>query len=136
MSYIRKYTRRNKNGDVKTYYAEVESVRIDGKVVQRYIRPLGTDPSFPNNFTINNEQFSFLATQLAEKELTPNEVLDMLEKMGHPVSRESLKSVGITYDFGKKTYSICLSYQKNSKKSIKNAQSVKKDFLSKKQLDE
>ncbi|UUX91144.1 hypothetical protein [Methanoplanus endosymbiosus] len=60
----------------------------------------------------------------------------MLENMGHPVSRESLKSVGITYDFGKKTYSISLSHPKNSKKSITDAQSVKKDSTSKKQLKE
>ena len=43
-SYIRKFKRKNKDGTVKTYYAEVESVREGKKVVQRHIHSLGTDP--------------------------------------------------------------------------------------------
>ena len=50
MSYIRKITKRNKNGEIKVYYAEVESVRVGGKVIQRHIQSLGTNPSFPTNF--------------------------------------------------------------------------------------
>jgi len=54
VSYIRKITRRNKNGDIKVYYAEVESVRVGGKVMQRHIRSLGTNPSSPTNFPIGS----------------------------------------------------------------------------------
>jgi len=108
MSYIRKIIRHNKNGENKVYYAEVESVRVDGKVVQRHIRSLGTDPSFPTNFPIDNVQFSYLAVRLMQGDLTPNEVFDMLEGMGHPVIRDSLERIGINYDFGKKTFYISM----------------------------
>ena len=136
MSYIRKITRRNKNGETKVYYAEVESVRVDGKVVQRHIRSLGTDPSFPTNFPIDNVQFSYLAVRLMQGDLTPNEVIEMLEGMGHPVIRDSLERIGINYDFEKKTFYIYLFYTKNSKKSLTNAPSAKKDSTSNEQTKE
>jgi hypothetical protein len=132
MSYIRKITRRNKNGEIKVYYAEVESVRVGGKVVQRHIRSLGTNPSFPTNFPIENAQFSYLAVRLMQGDLTPNEVFDMFEGMGHPVTRDSLERIGINYNFEKKTFNIYLSYPKKSKKSTTDAPSVKKDSTLKK----
>jgi len=49
-------------------------------------------------------------------DLTQNKVFDMLEGMGHPVTRDSLERIGINYDFGKKTFCIYLFYPKNSKK--------------------
>ena len=133
MSYIRKITKRNKNGEIKVYYAEVESVRVDGKVIQRHIRSLGTNPSFPTNFPIENVQFSYLAVRLMQGDLTSNEVFDMLEGMGHPVIRDSLERIGINYNFEKKTFNIYLLYPKNSKKYTTYAPSVKKDSTSKKQ---
>ena len=136
MSYIRKITRCNKNGEIKVYYAEVESVRVDGKVIQRHIRSLGTNPSFPTNFPINNVQFSYLAVRLMQGELTPDEIFDMLERMGHPVIRDSLERIGINYDFEKKTFYIYLFYLKNSKRSTTDVPSVKKDFTSKRPTKE
>jgi len=136
MSYIRKIIRRNKSGKIKVYYAEVESVRVGGKVIQRHIRSLGTNQSFPTNFTIGDVQFSYLAVRLMQGDLTPNEVFDMLEGMGHPVTRDSLERIGINYDFGKKTFCIYLFYPKNSKKSTTDAPSVKKDSTSKEQTKE
>ena len=136
MSYIRKIIRRNKSGKIKVYYAEVESVRVGGKVIQRHIRSLGTNPSFPTNFPIGDVQFSYLAVRLMQGDLTPNEVFDMLEGMGHPVTRDSLERIGINYDFEKKTFCIYLFYPKNSKKSTTDAPSVKKDSTSKEQTKE
>jgi len=102
MSYIRKIIRHNKNGEIKVYYAEVESVRVGRKVIQRHIRSLGINPPLPTNFPIGDVQFSYLAIRLMQGDLTPNEVFDMLEGMGHPVMRDSLERIGINYDFGKK----------------------------------
>ena len=136
MSYIRKIIRHNKNGETKVYYAEVESVRVDGKVIQRHIRSLGTNPSFPTNFQIDNAQFSYLAVRLMQGDLTPDEVFDMLEGMGHPVIRDTLERIGINYDFGKKTFYIHLFYPKNSKKSRKDDPSAKKDSASNEQTGE
>ncbi len=127
MSYIRRNIRHNKNGKTRVYYTEVESVRVDGKVIQRYIRSLGTDPLVPHNFPINNAQFSYLAIRLMQGDLSPTEFFDMIDDMGQPILRDSLERIGITYDFEKKTFSIYLYYPRNSKKSTMNVPSAKKD---------
>lgn len=115
MSFIRTFKRKNKDGSIKTYYAEVESVRVGDKVVQRYVRSLGTDPEHPTNIPIEPVHFSYLALRLMQEALTPNDLLDMLEKMGQTVKIEDLERIGINYDFEKKTYSISLFYRKKSR---------------------
>lgn len=115
MSFIRKFERKNKDGTIKTYYAEVESVRVGKKVTQRYIRSLGTDTEHPTNIPIEPVHFSYLAIRLMQDALTPNDLFEMLENMGQPVKKEDLKRIGIHYDFGKKTYSISLYYKKKPK---------------------
>lgn len=133
MAYNRKFKRKNKDGTVKTYYAEVESVREGGKVVQRYIRSLGTDPNSPTNFSIEPVHFSYLALRLMQGTLTPNDVFEMLEGMGQPVTKKDLESIGIRYDFGKKTFYIYLYYEKNSR--LKNdATNVENNSMHKKQM--
>ena len=127
MSFTRTFKRKNKDGTIKTYYAEVESVRVEGKVVQRYVRSLGTDPGHPNNIPIEPVHFSYLALKLMQEALTPNDLFEMLDKMGHPVKKEELERIGINYDFEKKTYSISLFYKKISKSTTQtDAISVKK----------
>ena len=64
--------------------------------------------------------------------LSPNDVFEMLDGMGTPVTRNELKSIGIHYDFEKKTFSIYLYYAKNSK-SKDTAKSAEKNSTSKKQ---
>jgi microsomal dipeptidase-like Zn-dependent dipeptidase len=129
MSFTRTFKRKNKDGTVRTYYAEVESVRVGDKVIQRYVRPLGTDPEHPKNILIEPTHFSYLALRLMQDALTPNDLFEMLEKMGHTVKKEGLEKIGINYDFEKKTYSISLFYRKISKsrtqtdaRSVKNIQ--------------
>lgn len=126
MSFTRTFKRKNKDGTVRTYYAEVESVRVGDKVIQRYVRPLGTDPEHPKNIPIEPVQFSYLALRLMQDALTPNDLFEMLEKMGHSVTKEGLEKIGINYDFEKKTYSISLFYKKISKsRSQTDARSAK-----------
>ncbi len=115
MTFIRKIQRKNKDGTIKTYYAEVESVREGNKVIQRYIRSLGSDPNAPTNFPLEPMHFSYLALRLMHGSLTANDVFEMLEGMGNPVTKNDLESIGIHYDFGKKTFSVYLYYPKNSK---------------------
>ena len=115
MSFTRTFKRKNKDGTIKTYYAEVESVRVGSKVIQRYVRSLGTDPKQPNNIPIEPVHFSYLALRLMQDALTPNDLFEMLEKMGQPVKKEELERIGINYDFEKKTYSISLFYKKISR---------------------
>lgn len=132
MTFTRKIQRKNKDGTIKTYYAEVESVREGNKVIQRYIRSLGSDPNAPTNFTLEPVHFSYLALRLMQGNLTANDVFEMLEGMGKPVTKKALESIGIRYDFGKKTFYIYLYYMKNSK-SKNGATDVEKDSKSKKQ---
>jgi hypothetical protein len=115
MTYNRTFKRKNKDGTIKTYYAEVESVRVEGKVVQRYIRSLGTDPKNPTKVPIESVHFSYLALRLMQDALTPNDLFEMLEKMEQPIRKDDLARIGINYDFEKKTYSISLFYKKKSK---------------------
>ena len=113
MSFIRKIKQRG-----KTYYAEVENVWIDGECVQRHIRSLGTDPDHPTNFKIEPVHFSFLALRLMQGDLTPNDVFELLEGMGKPVTRDQLERMGIYYDFEKKTFYIYLFHpRRRSRKS-------------------
>jgi hypothetical protein len=128
MSFIRKIKQRG-----KTYYAEVENVWIDGRCVQKHIRSLGTDPDHPTNFMIQPVHFSYLAVRLMQGDLTPNDVFDLLEGMGEPVSRESLDRMGIFYDFGKKTFFISLFYKGRSRKARRDVGNVGKSSMSKKQ---
>ena len=114
MSYTRKFVRKNKNGSVKTYYAEVESLWVNGKAVQRYIRPLGKDPEKPNTIQIGAVHFGFIATRLMQGDLTANELLDMLEGMGHRVPREDLEAVGIRYSFKKNSITLSLYHARKS----------------------
>ncbi len=133
--FIREVKRKNKDGTVKIYYAEVESVREGNKVHQKYIRSLGSDLTKPSNYLLEPVHFSYLALRLMQDNLSPNDVFDMLDGMGTPVTRNELESIGIYYDFEKKTFSIYLYYVKNSK--LKNtAKSVEKTSRSRKQKEE
>jgi hypothetical protein len=120
MVFNRTFKKKNKDGSIKTYYAEVESVRIGDKIVQRYVRSLGPDPEHPTNIPIEPVHFSYLALRLMQEALTPNDLFEMLEKMGQTVKIEDLKRIGINYDFEKKTYSISLFYRKKSRSRNKN----------------
>jgi len=115
MSFIREIKNKNKDGTVRTYYVEVESIREGNKVHQQYIRSLGTDPTKPSNYLLQQVHFSYLALRLMQGSLTPNDVFEMLDGMGTPVTRNELERIGIYYDFEKKTFSIYLYYVKNSK---------------------
>lgn len=127
MSFTRTFKRKNKDGTARTYYAEVESVRVGNKVIQRYVRPLGIDPEHPTNIPLEPVHFSYLALRLMQDALTPNDLFEMLEKMGHPTKKEELERIGINYDFEKKTYSISLFYRKISKSTTQtDAISAKK----------
>ena len=115
MPFTRTFKRKNKDGSIKTYFAEVESVRVGNKVVQKYVRSLGTDPEHPTNIPIEPVHFSYLSLRLMQDALTPNDLFEMLENMGQPIRKDDLTKIAINYDFEKKTYSISLSYKKKSK---------------------
>ena len=112
MSFIRQ---RRVGGQV--YFEEVESVRVNGKVRQRYIRYVGKTPDAPpTKFRLHPRNSAYLALQLAAGKLTPNDVFDILQEQGERFSRETLQRVGLVYAFGEKTSSLFLYYVRKSKR--------------------
>lgn len=107
MSFVREIKRGN-----KVYYAEVENERIDGKVVQRHIRYIGTDPNAPpKRFELERSELDKLIELISKNSLTPDDIFSILEKCGKPVTRGKLNKFGIEYDITKKTFFIYLRYQ-------------------------
>ena len=125
MSYIKKFKWKTKDGNVKAYYAEVEGIPEGNKVTQRYIRSLGTDPNAPDSISLEKVQFGFIATRLMQGDLSTDELVDMIEKMGHRVDRENLERIGLYYNFKKNSFSLSL-YRKISRKQ-KDASGAEKD---------
>jgi hypothetical protein len=126
MPYSRKVVRKNKNGTVVTYYEEVESHRVNGKVVQTHIRSLGRDKEKPDSFPVERVHFGYIATRLMQDDLSVNELFDLVEKMGNHVSRENLEKIGLFYDFKKNSFSLSL-YRKRPSGKQKDAMSAEKD---------
>jgi hypothetical protein len=121
MSFIRAI----KKGD-KIYYQEVENKWIDGKTVQKHIRYIGRDKESPDHIPFERVHFGYIATKLMQGDLSPNELFDMIEKMGHHVSRENLERIGLNYNFKKNSFSLSL-YRKRSSEKQKDASSAGKD---------
>jgi len=69
-------------------------------------------------------------------DLMPNEVFELLEGMGEPVTRDSLERMGISYDFEKKTFFISLSYRSRSRKLRRDVRTVGKSSMSKRRRKE
>ena len=126
MPYSRKVVRKNKNGTVVTYYEEVESHRVNGKVVQTHIRSLGRDKERPDSFPVERVHFGYIATRLMQGDLSTSELFDLVERMGNHVSRENLERIGLFYDFKKNSFSLSL-YRKRSSGKQKDAISAEKD---------
>ena len=126
MPYSRKVVRKNKNGTVVTYYEEVESHRVNGKVVQTHIRSLGRDKERPDSFPVERVHFGYIATRLMQGDLSTSELFDLVERMGNHVSRENLEKIGLFYDFKKNSFSLSL-YRERSSGKQKDAISSEKD---------
>ena len=70
--------------------------------------------------------FGYIATRLMQGDLSANELLDMIEKMGHSVSRENLERIGLYYNFKKNSFSLSL-YRKRTSGKQKDASGAEKD---------
>ena len=121
MTFIRKI----KKGD-KVYYQEVENKWINGKTVQKHIRYIGKDRENPDRIPLEKIQFGYIATRLMQGDLSPNELFDMIEKMGHHVNRDNLEKIGLYYNFKKNSFSLTLYRKRNSGKR-KDVENAKKD---------
>lgn len=122
MSFIRKIKKKNN----RVYYAEVKNQRVNGKVKQIHIRYIGDKPDAPKRkFEIDGSQLKYIAKRLADKSLTPDDIFDILEKKGEPITRYELEKMGIQYNFVKKTLFITL-YPLKTGKGTDTARPAKK----------
>lgn len=121
MSFIRE-----KKVGGKIYYFEVENRRINGKVVQKHLRYVGKDRNKPAGIPLERVQFGYIATRLMQGDLSPNELCDMIEKMGNRVDREDLERIGLYYDFKKNSFSLSL-YRRRSAGNRKTAGNAGRD---------
>ena len=121
MTFIRKIKRGN-----NVYYQEVENVWVNGKTVQKHIRYLGKDKDRPSGIPLEKVQFGFIATRLMQGDLSADELLDMIEKMGYRVDRENLERIGLYYNFKKNSFSLSL-YRKRTSGKQKDVSGAEKD---------
>lgn len=96
MSFIREI----KRGE-NTYYQEVENRWINGKTVQKHTRFIGKDKNSPSSIPLERAQFGYIATRLMQGDLSANELMDMVERMGHHVDMKDLERIGLHYDLKK-----------------------------------
>ena len=118
------FIRAKKVGD-KIYYSEVENRKVNGKVVQKHIRYIGKDKVKPSSIPLERVQFGYIATRLMQGDLSTDELLNMIEKMGNHVDGKDLERIGLYYNFKKNTFSLSL-YRKGSGKQ-KDAKHAEKD---------
>lgn len=100
MAFIREY----RQGD-RTYYAEVESYRDQhGDPRQRVVRWLGTSKTPPPEpIPLKGLDFGDLAVKLMDNALAPDDVFDLLERIGkRPATLAELEAVGIRFDLAQK----------------------------------
>lgn len=86
---------------------------------------MGKDRNRPSGIPLERVQFGFIATRLMQGDLSPSELLDMIEKMGNLVDRGNLKRIGLYYNFKKNSFSLSL-YRKRLPKKRKDAAHVEK----------
>ncbi|QRF74669.1 hypothetical protein Thermo_01281 [Thermoplasmatales archaeon] len=110
----------------KIYYSEVENVRVNGKVVQRHLRYIGRDKDSPDHIPLEKVHFGYIATRLMQGDLTPDELFNMIESMGHRIGRENLERIGLFYDFKKNSFSLSLQRRRSSGQQ-RNARSAEKE---------
>ena len=79
-----------------TYYALVENKRVDGKVVQKVLKYLGTSPNL-RELQLDPESAGVIAQTLMSGSATTAEVKKVLKEIGMPV-KGRLKKVSLIYN--------------------------------------
>ncbi len=80
MSFVRSYKKTLKDGSLREYYARVESYREGGRVRQRVIEHLGTNPNV-RNFPLDPPLARKVAAIVAEP-ISPTDMRGKLKDLG------------------------------------------------------
>ena len=107
MAFIRGQKRKTKSG-VRIYYYLVENQRVDGKVRQKVLKYLGTNP---NKMTVDltSEQATAILGNSILSEAASDELKGNLWEMGIRVPEGPIEKVVLSIDIQKKLYSPLLT---------------------------
>ena len=95
-------------------YAEVWNERQGKKVIQHYVRYLGSDPNNlppPSSFHIEKVHFGYLAQLILSDSLTAEDIYQMLKGMGESVEKREIQSIVIRYNLDVKKTRLQLRFQ-------------------------
>ena len=106
MAFIRGQKRKTKSG-IRIYYYLVENRRVDGKVKQKVLKYLGTNP---NKITVDltSEQARAILGDSILSETASEELKENLQEMGIRVPEGPIEKVVLSIDVQKKLYSLLL----------------------------
>lgn len=107
MSFIRKKTRRGKDGVVHDYYYLVENRWEKGEVHQKVIKYLGVSPH-KMEIPIEPELAGQLAQILMSGKQTSSELKETLKKLGVPVGAGKIKEVSLIFKPPLKKLTLCI----------------------------
>jgi hypothetical protein len=104
------YIRTKKRKD-KTYYYLVEGKRVNGKVKQKVLRYLGTNPKMVNA-TLDKAQVKRLAeTVFLEDISTSDELKTCLDQIGIPYPESDIVEMNLSHKIGEKKFNLFLYFQ-------------------------
>ena len=88
-----------------TMYADVWNERKGKKVIQHYVRYLGSDPDNlppPSSFDIEKIHLGYLAQLILDDTLGADDVYLMLDAMGESIERKKLQAIILLYNLDRK----------------------------------
>ena len=97
MSFIRKKTRKGKDGGKLEYYSLVENRWENGKVRQKVLKYLGTSPN-TMELPLDPKIAGQVAQILMTKKLSQTELKETLEKLGVHFGPGNIKKLSLVYD--------------------------------------
>ena len=105
MSYVRT---KKRNG--KTYYYLVEGKRVDGKVKQKVLKYLGTNPEMVNVKLSNEQVKSFAEAVFVEDISSSDELKTCLDQIGIPYPDQEIMELNLSRKIGGKKFNLFLYF--------------------------
>lgn len=118
------FIRKIKQGDT-IRYAEVWNERQGKKVIQHYVRYLGSDPNNltpPSSYEIEKVHFGYLAELILSDSLTAEDIYQMLKGMGESVEKKEIQSIIIRYNLDVKKTRLQLKFQRKKREPAQFAE--------------
>jgi len=105
MAYVRT---KKRNG--KTYYYLVEGKRVDGKVKQKVLKYLGTNPEMVNVKLSNEQVKSFAEAVFVEDISSSDELKTCLDQIGIPYPDQEIMELNLSRKIGGKKFNLFLYF--------------------------